>query len=250
MNLKIAAVIPARMASTRFPGKPLISIQGLAIIEHVRRRVLLCKGFSDVVVATCDREIYDCVTSFGGRVVMTSAKHQVATERVIEAVKEMDCTHVINVQGDEVLVLPSNLDAMIAAIQARPENKAWNAVARLEKAEDLQDRSIVKCLLSQTKQMLYCSRSFSHLPLESIYWVIGLLGYSRKFLEEFQKLSKTPLEQLEFIEQLRLLENDIPIASVLFKKAYPGINEPREVTLVQKYLKEDSLQREVLKKIL
>ena len=101
-DIKIAAVIPARMASIRFPGKPLIEIQGLPMIEHVRRRALLCGGFSEVLVATCDTEILEAVETFGGRVIMTSKEHIMASDRVAEAALNLDCTHVINVQGDEI----------------------------------------------------------------------------------------------------------------------------------------------------
>lgn len=248
--MRIVAIIPARMASTRFPGKPLLEIEGLPMVEHVRRRALLCRGFSDVVVATCDADIARVVERHGGRVIMTSDKHRVATERIIEAFVSLDCTHVVNVQGDEVLVLPSDLDAMVAAVRSAPEGEVWNAVAPLTQKGELEDRSIVKCLLSASGKFLTCSRLFPHLPVESVRWVIGLLAYSRKLLDNFQKLPVTPLETAESIEQMRFLENDIPVASVPMEKAYPGINEPREVAVVEKYLREDGEQREILEKIL
>ncbi|MDP3768387.1 MAG: NTP transferase domain-containing protein, partial [Dehalococcoidia bacterium] len=106
---KIAAIIPARMASSRFPGKPLLDVRGLPMVEHVRRRAELCGRFSDVVVATCDWEIAAAVERFGGRCVMTSASHPGATDRVAEAAAALDCTHVVNVQGDELLILPEDL---------------------------------------------------------------------------------------------------------------------------------------------
>ena len=113
-SIKIAAIIPARMASTRHPGKPLIEIQDLPMIEHVRRRALLCGGFSEVVVATCDTEIVEVVETFGGKIIMTSKEHIMASDRVAEAARNLDCTHVINVQGDEILVRPDDLSNMIA----------------------------------------------------------------------------------------------------------------------------------------
>lgn len=255
-SVKVAAIIPARMGSIRLPGKPLIEIEGLPMVEHVRRRALLCRGFSEVVVATCDEEISEVIQSFGGEVLMTSNKHQVATERIIEAIEKIDCTHVVNVQGDEILVLPVDLEKMVHAIQEAPENHVWNAVAHIEKKEELKDPAIVKCVLSQKGDLLYCSRDFSYLPLsvqnrfEPVRWIIGLLAYSRQGLKIFQKLVKTPLEEMESIEQMRFLENGIPIFSVSFTKAYPGINELREADYVKKHLREDPLQREVLKRIL
>ena len=120
----VAAIIPARMGSSRFPGKPLIKVRGLPMVEHVRRRAVLSRVFSAVVVATCDREIADAVEGFGGTVIMTSAAHQAATDRVAEAMTHLDCTHVVNVQGDELLVLPIDLARMVGAMTATPTGSA------------------------------------------------------------------------------------------------------------------------------
>lgn len=256
MTTRIAAIIPARMASSRFPGKPLLNIEGLPMIEHVRRRTLLCKDFSDVVVATCDEEIRLAVTSYGGRVVMTSSKHRVATERIIEAMHHLDCTHVVNVQGDEILILPSDLSLFAKAMAARPREQAWNAVAKVVSEEELEDRSVVNCALSKSHHILFFSRNFSpsfyknQKDCEPIFINLGILGYSRRFLEKFLKWEPTPLEERESVEQFRMLENDIPIAAVPFEKGYPGINEPREVEAIKKYLRDDPRQHAILKEIL
>ena len=128
-NIRVAAIIPARMNSSRYPGKPLVEIEGLPMIEHVRRRVLLCNKFSDVVVATCDNEIKDVVENFGGRVIMTKNTHIMASDRVAEAVIKLECSHVVNVQGDEILVLPDDLTKMIDAIKINPNIEYLNATA-------------------------------------------------------------------------------------------------------------------------
>ena len=108
-HVRVAAIIPARMASSRLPGKPLLDIAGLPMIEHVRRRARRCRRFVEVVVATCDQEIAQAVKRYGGDVIMTSATHPAASDRVAEAMRHLDCTHVVNVQGDEILVLPEDL---------------------------------------------------------------------------------------------------------------------------------------------
>ncbi len=100
-SVRIAAVIPARMRSSRFPGKALLSVRGLPMIEHVRRRTLLSGVFSEVVVATCDREIADVIVGYGGRVIMPAPTHPGALGRVAEAIEQLEATHVVNVQGDE-----------------------------------------------------------------------------------------------------------------------------------------------------
>ena len=188
-DLKIVAVIPARMASTRHPGKPLIEIDGLPMVEHVRRRVLLCEGFSDVIVATCDAEIQKVIETFGGKVVMTSKEHIMASDRVAEVAKIMDCSHVINVQGDEILVVPSDLNNMLEAIHAYPDGQYWNAIAPIEKSEELADLAIVKCVTSASGKILYCARDFTHLNLnntfEPVHKILGILGYSSESLFVF-----------------------------------------------------------------
>lgn len=252
-HLRIAAIIPARLASTRFPNKPLVEVEGLPMIEHVRRRALLCQGFDEVIVATCDADIANVVKKFGGRVVMTSNTHRVATERLVEAMASLNCTHVVNVQGDEMLVLPSDLDRMVAAIHRNPQASIWNAVAPVEDAAELKDASWVKCVLTQNGQVFFCGRDMSYAKTaddgwEPIYKVIGILAYARPFLENFANLSPTPLEKRESVEQLRFLEHGYSIEAVRFEKGYVGVNVPQEMDIVRKAFREDRRQREILKK--
>lgn len=256
LSLRIAAIIPARMASSRFPGKPLLQMYGLPMIEHVRRRALLCKRFSEVVVATCDRSIEETVRAHGGKVVMTSPSHPAATDRVAEAARSLDCTHIVNVQGDEILVLPGDLERMVLAIESNPSAPAWNAVAPLEETGELADPSAVKCVVSSTGRILFCSRNFSALgeKLEQgwdpIRRVLGILAYRREFLERYLALRRTPMETAESIDQSRILEHDIPLMGVPFTRGYVGINEQREMEVVQACLKEDPHQQAVLRELL
>jgi len=252
-DIKIAAVIPARMASTRHPGKPLIEIQGLPMIEHVRRRALLCGGFSEVVVATCDSEILEAVETFGGRVIMTSKEHIMASDRVAEAALNLDCTHVINVQGDEILVMPDDLSNMVECIHVNPDGQYWNAIARIEKPAELTDTAIVKCVISTTGRILYCARDFRHLNLnttfEPVRKILGVLGYTRESLFAFSRLNRTPLETTQSIDQSRIIEHEIPLLAVPFEKGYPGINDSREEQMVRKIFQTDPMQRSILKGI-
>ena len=252
-KVKIAAIIPARIASTRYPGKPLIEIHGLPMIEHVRRRVLLCEGFSDVVVATCDTEIQETVENFKGRVVMTSKNHIMASDRVAEVALNLDCTHVINVQGDEILVMPDDLSNMVESIHANPDGQYWNAIARIEKPTELSDTAIVKCVISTTGRILYCARDFSHLNLnttfEPVRKILGVLGYTRESLFAFSRLNRTPLETTQSIDQSRIIEHEIPLLAVPFEKGYPGINDSREEQMVRKIFQTDPMQRSILKEI-
>lgn len=251
----MAAIIPARMGSSRFPGKPLLEIRGLPMVEHVRRRTALCPEFSEVVVATCDREIAAVVEGHGGRVLMTSPAHRAASDRVAEAMGQLACTHVVNVQGDEILVLPEDLSRMVKAIAAEPAGSAWNALAPIEAVEELDNPSIVKCVVSQFNRILFCSRDFSRLPrpgggFEPVRKILGILAYERSCLASYGGLARTPLEVAESIDQSRMVEYDIGVRGVDFSHGYPGINEPREVPLVERYLDEDAGQRDLLARTL
>lgn len=253
--MKIAAVIPVRMASSRFPGKPLLNIRGLPMVEHVRRRALLCKKFSEVVVTTCDSAIASVVKGYGGAVLMTSASHAGALDRVAETVEYLDCTHVVNVQGDQILVLPEELDLMTGAMMTDPGTAAWNGVGRLKDPGNLRDTSIVKLFVSRSNRIMFCTRDLSHPPLagplfEPARMSVGVMGYSRAFLKRYQGMARTPLEIAESIDQLRIIEHDETMQAVEFPGWYPDINEPREVGVVERYLDEDPRQKAVLEEIL
>jgi 3-deoxy-manno-octulosonate cytidylyltransferase (CMP-KDO synthetase) len=252
---RIAAILPARMGSSRFPGKPLLDFRGVPMIEHVRRRVVMAGVFSNVVVATCDDVIADAVRRYGGEVIMTAANHEAATDRVAEAMGHLDCTHVVNVQGDEILILPDDLRNLVSAIEANPEVEAWNGIAPIEAAVELDDRAIVKCVVSLSNRILFCSRDFSKLAsrgagFEPVFRILGILAFSRGFLARYSTLSRTPIETAESIDQSRIVEHDIDLHGVPFSRGYPGINEPREVALVEDFLREDARQRDVLERIL
>ena len=225
------------------------------MVEHVRRRAMLSGAFAEVVVATCDAEIADAVARHGGRVIMTSPAHPAATDRVAEAMERLDCTHVVNVQGDEILVLPDDLRALVAAIQDNPHDLAWNALAPIEESHQLGDHSIVKCVVSTSHRLLVCARDMTsltrrHETFAPIHMVLGILAYERGFLQRYGLLDRTPVEQAESIDQMRIIEHDVPLQGVLFKKGYPGINEPREVAWVNHYLENDPVQQRVLEGVL
>lgn len=252
---RIVAIIPARLGSSRFPGKPLLNISGLPMIEHVRRRTVLSGAFSEVAVATCDREIADVVRRYGGQAVMTSPDHPGAMDRVAEAMRMFECTHVMNVQGDEILVLPKDLRRMVEAVKRQPEIPAWNAASKLEAAWELSDPSIVKLFISQIGRVLFCARRWPEEAFESparqaIVKSVGIMAFTPSFLEQFVRLPRTPLEQAGGMDQLRMLEHDLALHSVVWDRGYPTINEPREIPLVEASLTEDHAQHTVLEDIL
>ena len=252
--MKIVAVIPAHMASVRFPGKILFPFHGLPMIEHVRRRALLSQAISDVIVATCDEDIASAIRGFGGKVVMTADTHKNGTTRVAEAVRNIDCTHVMLLQGDEPLLLPRHVDALADAMRSDPEGDAWNATGPIESAEELDRHSFVKCAVSQSGRIMHCFRrtpGYSNFELQQTFVrkILGIIAYRKDFLMKVTTLPSTPVELAEFIEQMRILENDYILQSVPVFPSLPSVNEPHEADVVLKYIQQDPEQKALLDKI-
>lgn len=253
--MKIVAIIPAHLASIRFPRKILFPFHGLPMIEHVRRRALLSESISDVYVATCDEEIASTVRNFGGKVLMTSNMHTNGTSRIAEAVKDIDCTHVILVQGDEPLLLPRHLDSFALNIIDNPDGDAWNATGPIEHPEELDRHSFVKCSVSKNEKIIYCFRRtpcYSDFKLQQTFVrkILGIIAYKKDFLLSLTQLLPTPIETAEFIEQMRIIENGFLLKSVAVSPSLPSVNEPSEADTVLKYINTNSEQKSLLYKIL
>lgn len=253
--MKIVAVIPAHMASVRFPGKILFPFHGLPMIEHVRRRALLSGAVSDVIVATCDNDIASVIRGFGGKVVMTADTHKNGTTRVAEAVKDIDCTHVILLQGDEPLLLPRHVDALAEAMRANPGGDAWNATGPIESAEELDRHSFVKCAVSQSGRVMHCFRRtpcYSGFEQQQgfVRKILGIIAYRKDFLMKVTTLPSAPVELAEFIEQMRILENDYTLRSVPVAPSLPSVNEPQEAEIVMDYIRDSTEQSSLLREIL
>ena len=251
---KIVVVVPAHLASVRFAEKILFPFAGHPMIEHVRRRALLANEIDDVYVATCDDEIADVVARYGGKVLMTGSHHYSGTTRVAEAIREIDCSHVILLQGDEPLLLPQYIEAMAEAIKLKPNGNAWNCVAPIVSADELDRHSFVKCVVGQTSCILNCFRrspSFADLQNQKryIFKVLGIIGYQKKFLEMLVDMPATPSEQADSIEQMRILEHGYSIEAVLVDKALPSVNEVYEADIINQQLENDPIQVEILNNI-
>ncbi len=253
--MKIIAVIPAHLASVRFPNKILYKFHGLPMIEHVRRRALMSSLIKDVYVATCDKKIADTVEQFGGKVIPTSNKHKNGTTRVAEAVLDINCSHVILLQGDEPLLLPRHIDKIAKEIKQDLNTDAWNATGPIEKAEELDRNSFVKCLVSELDYIIYCFRRspcYSDFKKQQkfVRKILGIIAYKKEFLLHLTSLEESPIEQAEFIEQMRIIENNYKLKSVKMNTSLPSVNEPNEAKVVLEYIKNSSEQKQILKKIL
>jgi len=211
MNSQTAiAMIPARYHSTRLPGKPIIEIQGKALIEHVYRRVEQARLIDRIIVATDDTRIVEVVERFGGHVVMTRSDHQSGTDRLAEAAKELHPdVLIVNVQGDEPLIEPSVIDRAITAARIR-DAEMVSAMTRFSNSTDVQDPNRVKVVTDRNGFALYFSRS--RIPSNGTCFLhLGLYVYRAGFLSTFSKLERTPLETAERLEQLRVLEHGFRI---------------------------------------
>lgn len=250
---KVAAVIPARMASSRYPGKPLEKILGLPMIEHVRRRVERMKCFDIVAVATCDEEIRDVVESFGGKVVMTKSTHERATDRIEEAAHNIDADIFVMVQGDEPMVTEKPLQELVEAFSLSKDVGCTCLVYPIVDLSELDNWNIVKTVMSQTGRLMYFSRA--GIPgkerRESVqyYKQSGLMAYTKKTLHDFAQLPATPLEIQESVDLMRLLEHDRVVQGVFCAQETRGVDIPEQVAQVEAAILADSEQKALFEAI-
>ncbi len=217
MANKAVAVIPARMAATRLPGKPLLDICGKPMIQWVYERAANAQLVDRVIVATPDAQIIEAVESFGGVAVMTSPDHRSGTDRLAEVAANLDDRAVVNVQGDEPLIEPDAIDALINGFLSSGAEMA--SLMREISHEDAQNPNLVKVVTDLGKYAIYFSRA----PIPyvrgngyamPIYGHVGLYAYTRDMLTRLANLPPTPLEKAESLEQLRALENGFKIFMV------------------------------------
>jgi 3-deoxy-manno-octulosonate cytidylyltransferase (CMP-KDO synthetase) len=243
--MKAVAIIPARYASTRLPGKPLIVIKGKPLIQYVYERVKE-SSVEQVIVATDDERIIAAVKGFGGKAALTSPSHQSGTERVAEVAAGLDADIIVNCQGDEPLIEPAAIDKAIAAFAQDPSIMVMTLITPLEKGEDLCNPHLVKVVVDHEGYALYFSRSLIPYPRDLLetrnatqlgsdeklagYWQhIGLYAFRREFLLRLTALPPSPLERREKLEQLRILENGYKIKTVVCATPSIGIDTPEDV---------------------
>lgn len=229
--MKAIAVIPARYASTRLPGKPLLRETGKYLIQHVYEQVQRCESIGQVIVATDDQRILDAVNSFGGKAVMTRADHPSGTDRVAEVARGGDADVVVNVQGDEPEIEPSNIDKLVALF-SDPRVEMATLACPFPANADPADPNAVKVAVAANGRALYFSRSLVPYPRDPNHTRpllhIGIYAYRRNFLLKLATLSPTPLEQTEKLEQLRVLEHGHSISVALVDRAAIGIDTPED----------------------
>jgi 3-deoxy-manno-octulosonate cytidylyltransferase (CMP-KDO synthetase) len=213
----VLGIIPARYASTRFPGKPLVDIGGKSMIQRVYEQAKKCRDLNEVVVATDDDRIFDHVTAFGGIAIMTASDHQSGTDRCAEvALKYPDHQVIINIQGDEPYIDPEQISKVIACFNS-PDTELATLVKKIVSELELFNTNSPKVILNKNAEAIYFSRSpLPHIRgQEQANWLnhftyfkhIGIYGYRADILQQITKLSVSSLEKAESLEQLRWIEN-------------------------------------------
>jgi 3-deoxy-manno-octulosonate cytidylyltransferase (CMP-KDO synthetase) len=238
------AVIPARYASTRLPGKPLIDLGGLPMIVRVVEQARRTPGIADVVVATDDTRVRDAVEAHGGVAVMTREDHRCGTDRLAEVAASLTCDIVVNVQGDEPLIDPAMIAAALAPFAADPAVEMTTLCRPLTDAEAFHDPNIVKAVVGQDGFALYFSRAAVPFDRASAgrtvpsraFKHIGLYAYRRTTVLRLAALPPTALEETEMLEQLRALEHGIRIKVIQTELDSIGVDTDADVARVRALL--------------
>jgi 3-deoxy-manno-octulosonate cytidylyltransferase (CMP-KDO synthetase) len=232
-----AAIIPARLASSRFPEKIIASSTGRPLVQHVVDRVKLCHRIDQIVVAADHPRIVDALKPFGTRVILTDPNHPSGTDRIAEACHQIDAGVIVNVQGDEPEIEPTLIDQLVDRM-ARTNEPMATAAVRFPPGEDVRDPNRVKVVVDDAGCALYFSRS--PIPCDRDNQVkrgeipppwllhLGLYAYRREFLIDFASWKPTTLERLERLEQLRAVEHGVRIGVVIADHAAGGIDTPEQ----------------------
>ena len=238
VRTRILGVIPARFASSRFPGKPLASLAGRPMVEHVYERAKAARYLDDVVVATDDNRIEKAVRSFGGRVRMTRAHHATGTDRLAEVASAEKAELFVNIQGDEPLIDPQAIDACVLSVLGDETVAMGTLKKQILEPSEISNPNVVKVVTGLTGDAIY----FSRLPIPYFrdgseerapyYKHIGLYVYRREFLLRYPDLESGPLEAAERLEQLRALENGYRIRVVETEYESLGVDTPEDLDKV------------------
>ena len=246
------AIIPARMASTRYPGKPMAKICGIPMIGHVYFRTKMAKNMTDVYVATCDQEIKDYIESVGGKAVMTADTHERCSDRVAEALLKIEDERgekvdiVVMVQGDEPMLVPEQIDEAVEPLINDRDILVSNLMARIKTKEEQEDPNEVKVVVDQEDFALYFSRE----PIPS--WKKGgkgfrmlkqvcIIPFQRNFILKFNDLEPTELEQVESVDMLRVLEHGYRVKMIYTKYDTYSVDTKKDLQKVEELMKKDPM---------
>ena len=256
--MKIIGIIPARMASSRFPGKPLAKIRGIPMVGHVYLRSKMAKVLDDVYVATCDEEIKEYTESIGGKAIMTSDKHERASDRAAEALLKIEkeigqrVDIVVMIQGDEPMVVPEMLDLAVQPMLGDERVLVVNLMAPIRMPKEYEDPNEVKVVVDNDNHALYFSRE----PIPSskkgateipMLKQVCIIPFRRDFLFRFSQLEPTPLEKIESVDMLRAIEHGYKVKMVLASFETYSVDTPEDLRFVEERMKNDPLVMKYLR---
>ena len=255
--MKLAIIIPARFASTRFEGKPLVHICGRPMIQHVYEKAKMADLADLVIVATDDERIIETVRSFDGTAFMTSPSHETGTDRIVEVTKNIDCQWIINLQGDEPLIEPKVIDLLARKMLESPWENMFSLMRPVSETTEFLNPNMVKVVTDHMGYALYFSRASIPYPkgkslqisdssqtpdieqvaLENAFIHCGIYGYRKDFLLSIPEMKPSFLERIEGLEQLRILSNGYKIKMVETEYRSIGVDTPDDIGLVEELMK-------------
>jgi len=247
---KIVAVIPARMESSRFPGKPLAKICGHSLIEHVLKRAHLSRTLAEVIVATCNEEIVREVERVGGRAVMTKNTHERCTDRIEEAADKVGGDIIVNIQGDEPFVTPEMIDLAVQPLLDDPTLVCTNLMSRITDRESLEDPNEVKVVFDRNNFALYMSRE----PIPSLkkggafdhaWKQVCVIPFTIGFLHTFSQLEPTPLEIRESVDMMRAIEHGYKVKMVACQATGLSVDTEADRQQAESIMEQDPLFRRI-----
>ena len=247
--MKIVGMIPARMASSRFPNKPLAPIFGKPMIEHVYHRCAMAKSLSEVYIATCDTAIEDAVKAFGGNVVMTADTHERASDRIAEAACSVDADVYVLIQGDEPMTNPDMIDLAVTPFQQGADVACVNLTKRIDDEEDFLNPDTIKVVMDLEGNALYMSRnpvpSHTRCPFSGIeaYKQVCIIPFTRDSLATYTKLAPTPLEIAESVDMMRFIEHGYKVRMVKSEHDTHAVDRPADLERVAKLMESDPLTK-------
>jgi len=250
---KIVAVIPARMGSSRFPGKPLKKILGIPMVEHVRRRVEMSKVLDEVLVATCDEEIYNTINHFNGKAIMTSNIHERASDRVAEVATKVDADIFVLVQGDEPMVYPEMIDLAVQPMLNDSSITCVNLAKKISTEEEWENPNTIKVVIDKFNNALYFSRQpiptikkFQEHNTE-IFKQVCIIPFQKDMILKYAELDPTPLEICESVDMMRLLEHGYNVHMVKTEFDTFAVDTPSDLSRIEQLIKTDQLIKEYIK---
>jgi len=256
--MNIISIIPARMGSSRFPGKPMADILGMPMIGHVYKRVKMSKLLTEVYVATCDKEIYDYIVSIGGKAVMTSDCHERCSDRCAEAMLKVEENEnivvdiMVMVQGDEPLTFPEMIDEATQPMLDDKTLKITNLVADIHTVKEFEDPNEVKVVMDKNNNALYFSREPVPSRKKGILDVpmkkqVCVIPFTRDFLLEYNSIEPTPLEIIESVDMMRILENGMNVKMISTAYETKAVDTIDDLNRVVEMMKLDLLYKNYAK---